>query len=84
MSAETESLKKDVMNMAVSDLELLFKVIGDLTFTGYKISLCRLRGYSYQQCATKFGISKREAQKYYERCLNMGHDEFLKKTFNLK
>lgn len=71
------------MSMAVSEIEELLNIVGDLTYEGYKISLCKLRGFSYQQCSNKFGISKSKAQYYFEKCIEKQYDIALKKIFQL-
>lgn len=83
MSAEQE-IKQQVMSMAVSDIELLLNIIGDLTYVGYKISLCKLKGNSYMQCAIKYNIQKSAAQYYFEKCIEKQYDIALRKLFNLK
>jgi hypothetical protein len=76
-----KNLKEQMMLMAVSDIELLFCIISDLSFEGYKISLCKLKGYSLQQCATKFGVSKSNAQYAWEKCQEKNYDVELKRLF---
>ena len=81
--SEAQELKQQCLTMAAAELELLMNIIGDLTFIGYKISLCRLKGYSYGQCARNYRISKSRAQWHWENCREKGHDVHLKRMFNL-
>lgn len=74
--------KEDILQMAANEVELLFTIIGDLGYIGYKISMCKLHGNSYQQCATKFGISRSAARRYYEKCVEYRHDIALKQIFH--
>lgn len=83
MSSEQE-IKQKVMSMAVSEMETLLNIIGDLGYCGYKISMCKLRGNSYQACANKFGIDKSTAQRYYEKCIEKQYDITLKELFQIK
>lgn len=81
--SEAEQLKEQCLTMAATELELLFTIIGDLGFVGYKISLCKLKGYSYNQCRRKHGISRPQAQRHWKNCRNKGYDIHLKRMFNL-
>lgn len=72
------------MRMPTSELEELLNIIGHLGYTGYKISMCKLQGYSYQQCANKFRISKQTARRLYEKCVENRYDIALKKIFQIK
>jgi hypothetical protein len=76
--------KEDIMKMAAGEVQLLLDIIGDLGYVGYKISMCKLYGNSYQQCANKFGIDKSAAQRHYEKCIEKQYDIALKKIFGLK
>lgn len=76
--------KKHMMEMAVDELEELMRIIGDLGYIGYKISMCKLYGNSYQQCANKFKIPKSTAQWHWEKCTEKQYDIALKKIFRLK
>ena len=76
--------KDEIMKMATAEVELLFNIIGDLGYIGYKISMCKLKGYSHQQCANKFGISKQTARRLYAKCVENRHDIALKKLFQIK
>jgi hypothetical protein len=82
--SEAEQLKKECLTMAVAELELLMNIIGDLGFPGYRVSLCRLKGYSYGQCARNAKISKSLAQWYWETCQKRGYDVQLKQIFKLQ
>lgn len=75
--------KEHIAQMAVEQLEELFTVIGDLGHVGYKISLCKIKGFSHQQCANKFGIHKEHARKLWYKCVQNGHDITLKRIFNI-
>lgn len=81
--SETEQIKRKVIGMAATELEEFLNIIGDLTHTGYKISMCKLRGFSYQQCANKLGITKAAAQRYFEKCIEKGYDITLRRLFNI-
>ncbi len=81
--SEAEQLKEQCLTMAATELELLFTIIGDLGFVGYKISLCKLKGYSYNQCRRKYGISRPQAQRHWKNCRKKGYDADLKRMFNL-
>ena len=81
--SEAQQLKEQCLTMAVAELEQLMNIIGDLGFTGYKISLCRIKGLSYGQCARNFRVSKSLAQWYWESCQKKGYDIQLKKIFKL-
>lgn len=82
--SEAEQIKILCLTKAAKEMEELFNIIGDLGYVGYKISLCKIKGYSYQQCAIRFGITKRRAQKYYEKCNRNGYDTALKRIFKLQ
>ena len=71
------------MLMAVTDMELLLHIISDLSFTGYKISLCKLKGYSLQQCANKYGLTKEQARYSWNKCVEKKYDEDLKRLFSV-
>jgi hypothetical protein len=76
--------KEELMRMATTEVEELLNIIGDLGYTGYKISMCKLSGYSYQQCANKFRISKQTARRLYAKCVENRYDIALKKIFQIK
>lgn len=78
-----ENIKHHVMTMAVNDLDAFLNIVSDLGHIGYKVSLCKLRGFSYLQCANKMGIGKPTAQFYFEKCKKKGYDVQLKKFFNI-
>jgi hypothetical protein len=82
--SEAEQLKKECMAMAVAELEQLMNIIGDLGYRGYRVSICRLKGYSYGQCAQNLNISKSLAQWYWESCQKKGYDIVLKQIFKMK
>jgi len=82
--SESEQIKRQVLGMAISEIEELLNIIGDLGYLGYKISLCKIKGNSYQQCANKFNIPKSTAQTYYEKCTEKAYDIALKRIFQLK
>jgi hypothetical protein len=82
--SEEQRIKEQCLQMAATEMEKLFTIIGDLGYPGYKIAMCRLKGYSYLQCAHKFGISKSLAQWYWNSCQKKGYDIDLKKIFNIK
>lgn len=71
------------MEMAVHDVELLFGIIGDLSFIGYKVALSKLYGYSLQECANKYRITKRAAQYYCEKSVEKKYDIELRRMFNI-
>lgn len=83
MSTEQE-IKQQVMCMAVGEIEILLNIISDLGYVGYKISMCKIKGFSYMQCAQKFGIPKSTAQSYWEKCTQKAYDIALRKLFNIK
>lgn len=78
------STKESMAKMAAEELEELLHIIGSLSYIGYKISMCKLYGNSYQQCANKYNISKAAAQYYYEKCIEKQYDLALKKIFGIK
>ena len=80
---EAQKLKIACISMAAAEIELLFKIVGDLGHLGYKVSLYRLYGASYNQCAQKFGISKSLAQFHWYKCIDKGYDSDLRRMFNL-
>lgn len=81
--SEAQELKQQCLTMAVAELEQLLIIIGDLGYVGYKISLCRIKGFSYGQCARNFRIKKSVVQYHWENCRKKGYDISLKKMFNL-
>jgi len=84
MSNETEKIKQQMIGMAVTDMEKLFEIIGELGFIGYKISMCKIKGYSYKQCALKYGVSKSAAQRFWQKCIDKRYDIALKNLFQIK
>lgn len=82
--SEAEQIKILCLTKAAKDMEELFNIIGDLGYVGYKISMCKMKGYSYQQCANKLGISKALAQYHYEKCKEKLYDTALKRIFKLQ
>lgn len=81
--SEAEHIKEHCAKMAAAELELLLKIIGDLGYVGYKISLCKLKGSSYSQCKSKIGVSRAKVQRHWKTCRSMGYDIHLKRIFNL-
>lgn len=81
--SDGQQIKEHVLQMAAMDVEKLFSIIGDLGFIGYKISLCKLKGYSLKQCANKFHVSKSCAQRSYKKCIVNRYDIHLKRIFSL-
>jgi hypothetical protein len=81
--SEAQQIKQQCLIMAAAEIEQLLKIIGDLGYPGYKISLCKLKGLSYNQCARKYNISKSLAQWHWDKCRDKGYDIQLKKIFNL-
>lgn len=81
--SEAQLIKEQCLRMAAAELEQLMNIIGDLGYVGYKISLCRIRGFSYLQCGSKFGISKALAQWHWRNCRKKGYDIKLKQIFNM-
>jgi hypothetical protein len=81
--SEEQRIKEQCIQMAVTEMEQLLNIIGDLGYKGYKICMCRLKGYSYLQCAQKFGVKKSRAQYYWETCKNKGYDIHLKRMFKI-
>lgn len=77
-------LKEQIAKLAAEELEELLSIVGDLGNVGYKICLCKLKGFSYQQCANKFGIQRANAQKIWVKCRKKGYDEALKRIFYLQ
>lgn len=82
--SEEQRIKEQCLRMAQTEMERLFTIIGNLGYVGYKISMCKLKGYSYLQCANKFGISKSLAQYHWENCKSKGYDSDLIRIFNIK
>lgn len=82
--SEAEQLKKQCMIMAVEQIEELLNIIGELGYIRYKIVLCKLKGNSLLQCAIKCRVTKRIAQKAWEKSTRNGYDIALKKIFQLK
>ena len=76
--------KEHIARLAAAEIEELFSIVGDLGHVGYRISLCKLKGFSHQQCASKFGISKQAAQRSWEKCIEKRYDITLKRIFQLK
>lgn len=81
--SEEQRIKEACLRTAQADMELLFTIIGELGYTGYKIAMCKIKGNSYLQCAQKLGISKSLAQYHWENCKQKGYDSNLKKIFNI-
>lgn len=81
---DAQNIKERAMEMPVAQIETLLNIIGDLGFLGYRVSMCKLKGGSYQQCANRMNISKRLAQFYFEKCRKNGYDISLMEIFNLK
>jgi len=81
---ESKELKQKLLMMAVSEVELLLTIIGELGFIGYKVVLFNLRGQSLQQCATKFKISKRTAQYIIKKSNEKGYSMDLKRILPVK
>lgn len=79
MTVQTENIAK----LAVEQIEELFTIIGDLTYPGYKISLCKIKGLSHQQCANRFGLTKDQVYYFWDKCRKKSYDEALKRIFNL-
>ncbi len=75
--------KEHIAKMAAADLEELLAIVGDLGYPAYRISLCKLKGQSHQQCANKFNISKSTAQSMWEKCMSKSYDIALRRIFNL-
>jgi len=72
------------MQMAVADVELLMQIIGELGFIGYKVSLCKLKGYSLQQCANKYGLTKEQARYSWKKCEDLEYDKALARLFGIQ
>lgn len=81
--SEAEQLKKQCLAMAATELELLMNIVGELGYEGYKISLCKIKGHSYNQCRRKYGISRSQSQRIWKKCRKNGYDIHLKRMFNL-
>jgi hypothetical protein len=75
--------KEEIMKMAVDDVENLLIIVGDLTHLGYRISLCRLRGSSINQCAQKFKTTPDTVRYYFKKCGELHHTLTLKRIFNI-
>lgn len=80
---DIKRVKELCITQASSDVEQLLKIIGDLGYVGYRISLCKLYGYSYKQCAIRYGVRRSHAQKYFEKCTRLGYSEDLKRIFRI-
>jgi hypothetical protein len=81
--SEEQRIKEQCLQMAGAEIEMLFTIIGDLGYIGYKISMCKLKGLSYSQCGAKLGVSRGKVQRYWRNCRRRGYDAHLKKIFNL-
>ena len=81
--SEEQRIKEQCLRMAQAEMEMLFTIIGDLGYVGYKISMCKLKGSSYNQCKTKLGVSRSKVLRYWKNCRNKGYDVHLKRIFNL-
>lgn len=81
--SEAEQLKKECLTMAATELEQLMNIIGDLGYPGYRVSLCRIKGGSYNQCRLRLGISRSKAQRHWKSCRKKGYDADLKRIFRL-
>jgi len=75
--------KEDIMKMAAEELQELFKIIGDLGYEGYKISMCKLKGNSYGKCAQKLGLDRSAAQRHFRKCIDKRYDIALKRIFSI-
>lgn len=82
--SEGEQIKILCLTQAAKEVEELMHIIGELGFVGYRISMCKIKGNSYQQCANKYGISKALAQYHYEKCKEKLYDIALKRIFKLQ
>lgn len=75
--------QEHIAKLAVQELEELLSIIGDLSYPGYKIAMCKIRGFSYQQCANRMGLHKEHARKLWLKCVQNGHDITLKRIFHI-
>jgi hypothetical protein len=78
------STKEHLARMAAEELEELLQIIGDISYVGYKISLCKIYGNSYMQCAIRFGIDRETARRLWAKCVEKQHDKALIKIFGIK
>lgn len=76
--------KEHLAKMAAEELEELLQIIGDLSYTGYKISLCKIYGNSYMQCAIRYGVDRETARRFWRKCVENEHHIALKKIFGIK
>lgn len=81
--SEAEQLKKECVAMAAAELQILMNIIGDLGYAGYRVSICRLKGGSYNQCRLRLGISRSKAQRHWKNCLKKGYHNDLKRIFKI-
>ena len=81
--SEEQRIKEQCLQMAAEELQMLFTIIGELGYVGYKISMCKLKGASYNQCKIGLGVSRGMVQRYWRNCRRKGYDTQLKKIFNL-
>jgi hypothetical protein len=81
--SEEQRIKEQCLQMAASEIEKLFTIIGDLGYVGYKISMCKLKGLSYNQCGAKLGVSRGKVQRYWRNCRLKGYDHDLRRIFNI-
>lgn len=84
MKLAAEELKKIVEENETDVVSEIVIIISDLTWLGFRIARCTLRGSSYQQCANKLGVTKEKVRYYHEKCVELQHDITLKKLFILK
>lgn len=75
--------KEEILRMATKDVEMIFIIVGSLGYVGYKVSMCKLKNYSYSQCAIKFGITKELACYYWRKCKKEGFDKELIRIFSI-
>ncbi len=80
---EAQEIKRLCLKLAVEELELLLKIIGDLGYPTYMVARFRLGGATYGQCANKFGISKSSAQWYWNKCREKGYHHDLLRIFKI-
>lgn len=72
------------MKMKAEDLAAVLQIIGDLGILGYRVSLHRLSGNSWQQCAQKFGTTRKMVRYSYSKCVRLGHDKDLVRIFGIQ
>lgn len=67
------NLKSQLLCLAASQVEEFLSIISDVGYQGYLIYKYKSKGNSMQQCANKYGVSKRIVQGIVEKCNAKGY-----------